>query len=615
MTRSAAPVANGTHVAVEVAGAGRNETASPKSNSANERITLPSAAALANGTHIAVKVADARGRASQKETTSPKSKGAKKRIASPQAPRNAFKGHCNAQLMSGSHFLKEGAGCDNVIETEHETQSSTTASPKRDACKSDEPSLGACDEAMSAVAASGNDDKSDDDDDKPISVVVPPVQKANKRIKATSELGKTPIDILRLLWRKQVPYLYDLVVTHRREAPVAAVAWLPGSLRHTGGALQQRMVVSSRARSSSSSSELLLLSVTLPGPAFGSGSKEAPQRIVVTHRFPHDGPADRISCSPHRLSLISTRNSRGDVLIFDFSTWGSTADASSSREPNLRLCSKSIGSVADAAGLVWDPWKPEHLLAAGPGPVANIWDCSSAKIVAQFAVGSGSAPAADVTFCPSRRDVLAACGNDGRLLIFDTRTHKAPMASVAAHDGGAHCAAFGGEQGDALLASGGADGIVRLWDPRALGRSELKKMALCSLSWPSRSDRQSAPVRRLAWSPPCCSGSSESGGVLAAALASGRVLLWDICGIALPEPETSAEPRDVPLGAETPPGLLFVHGGHVGHPVADVAWSVEVPWLLASSSFGSRKDSNGAVPGPPVGAEMQIWTPAEALRS
>lgn len=73
-------------------------------------------------------------------------------------------------------------------------------------------------------------------------------------------------------------------------------------------------------------------------------------------------------------------------------------------------------------------------------------------------------------------------------------------------------------------------------------------------------------ILQVQWSPfhPSCLASTSS---------DRRVAIWDLSLIGIEQSEEDAQ--------DGPPELLFVHGGHTNR-VGDVAWNMNVPWMIGS---------------------------------
>jgi len=217
-----------------------------------------------------------------------------------------------------------------------------------------------------------------------------------------------------------------------------------------------------------------------------------------------------------------------------------------------------------------------------PNGVARLWDISSSTGIADFSVRDGS-PITDVASCPGDPQIFATSCASGSVLVWDVRSpdssaRETPLTMTEAHSGGSHCVAFTHGNHN-VLATGGADGVVRLWDARRLtGRLHRFKTG------------SSAGVSRIVWAP-------FDNGLLAVGNNDGRISILDLCQIGAKQ--LTAEAKD------GPPELVFTHGGHAGSLLADISWSPEVQWLLASASLDEGLHSLG---------QMQLWQPAMSLR-
>jgi len=439
------------------------------------------------------------------------------------------------------------------------------------------------------------------------------------------------------IWRKQVPFLYDLLVVHRRKPAVTAVVWPPGLARVPGSTLQ-RLFVGTDAGGGlwQGDGELLILSIQLPADevedsstafAAGSEAKLCDTRVHITHRMKHEGPVRRIECSPHRQFLLATQAAQGDVLIFDASRWEAPLKAASAGEASacsadarLRApLAKEFLQASTHGALAWSPQVENQLVSSTVSGAVCLWDASAGSCTADF-IGPVVSPITGLAFCPMRPTLIASCCADGHLCLWDARAGNGerPVAGpLLAHVGGARCVAFAKGVESPLLATGGADGAAQVRDVRRLD------VSLHTLSWSIARDAAGAePARRrpchavseVAWAPvgastlARCSGSCSA---LATAEDSGRVLIWDLSSAgSVPQPSAEA--------VDGPPELTFVHGGHVGCPVTCLAWSPDQPGLLASASASPAPVGGNDDPGATSRTgllepgELQLWRAAEA---
>jgi histone-binding protein RBBP4 len=162
----------------------------------------------------------------------------------------------------------------------------------------------------------------------------------------------------------------------------------------------------------------------------------------------------------------------------------------------------------------------------------------------------------DVDWNKHHDHVFASVGDDGQLLIWDTREAFAPCRKVeAAHEKDINCLAFN-PGNEFLLATGSSDQQVALWDLRNLGQRmhtfEGHKSGVYQVNW--------APF-------------NES--IIGSCGLDRRLHVWDLARIGQEQSPEDAE--------DGPPELLFVHGGHTAK-VSDFSWNPNEHWVVASVS-------------------------------
>jgi histone-binding protein RBBP4 len=107
-----------------------------------------------------------------------------------------------------------------------------------------------------------------------------------------------------------------------------------------------------------------------------------------------------------------------------------------------------------------------------------------------------------------------------------------------------------------LLATGGSDNVVSLWDMRNL------KQKLNTF------EGHQNGVYQVSWAP-----FNET--ILGSCSSDRRVNIWDLSRIGDEQAPEDAE--------DGPPELLFVHGGHTAK-VSDFSWNESDQWMIASVS-------------------------------
>jgi histone-binding protein RBBP4 len=165
---------------------------------------------------------------------------------------------------------------------------------------------------------------------------------------------------------------------------------------------------------------------------------------------------------------------------------------------------------------------------------------------------------------------FASCGDDQVINVWDVRAVDAPKLRVEnAHSKEVNCVSFSFFEEFQLL-SGGAEGVVCLWDVRNTSNGPVYRTPR------GHTDQ----VMGVEWSP-------HSPDQFASFGYDNKVLLWDLSRVGLEQTEQQA--------AQGPPELVFVHAGHMDKP-ADLSWNGNDRGLIATVA-----DDNS----------LQVWQMAE----
>lgn len=141
-------------------------------------------------------------------------------------------------------------------------------------------------------------------------------------------------------------------------------------------------------------------------------------------------------------------------------------------------------------------------------------------------------------------------------LVWDKRDASKPSNKVEeAHGAEINCLSFN-PNNEFLVATGGADKVVALWDMRNMNKPL------------HRFEGHTDEILQLSWAP-----FTES--IFASSSADRRVHIWDLARIG--REQTEEEQQD------GPPELMYVHGGHT-MSVSDFSWNSNEgdEWVIAS---------------------------------
>jgi len=388
----------------------------------------------------------------------------------------------------------------------------------------------------------------------------------------TQELAKIANEEYKI-WKKNSPFLYDLVFTHALEWPTLTTQWFPDQEMSSDKSYTTQRILIGTHTSDNEPNYLQIVNVRLPNPnseelgldkfdeqsgEIGSYSDTQP-RFKIIQSIPHVGEVNRARYMPQNPDLIATKTITGDVYVFDRTKHPSDPPKDNVCKPDITL----RGHSKEGFGLDWNPIKSGEVLSASEDETICHWDINSYTkgnpVIEPYRVYKGhSSIVSDVSWHSSNGHLFASVSDDKQLLIWDTRnpdTAKASQVVTEAHNGEINTVAFS-PQSEFLLVTGGADQNINLWDNRNLSNKlhclQSHQDELISLAW--------SPFHPTVF----CSASFDR-----------RINIWDLSKIGEEQTPDDAE--------DGPPELLFVHGGHTSRPT-DVSWSPTTPWHLVSAA-------------------------------
>lgn len=372
------------------------------------------------------------------------------------------------------------------------------------------------------------------------------------------------------IWKKNTPFLYDLVMTHALEWPSLTAQWLPNVQRLEGKDYTVQKLLLGTHTSSDEQNHLVIANVKLPndesqvdasrydserGEYGGFGSVAG--KIEIEIKINHEGEVNRARYMPQNPFIIATKTPSEDVLLFDYSKHPSTPDTPECN-PDLRL----KGHTKEGYGLSWNNSRQGYLLSASDDHTICLWDVTGftreqRTLDAKSVFTGHTAVVEDVAWHSLHDSLFGSVSDDQKLMIWDIRNTDSskPTHIVDAHTAEVNCLAFN-PYSEFILATGSADKTVALWDMRNL------KMKLHSFE--SHKDE----IFQVQWSP-------HNETILASSGTDRRLNVWDLSKIGEDQSQEDAE--------DGPPELLFIHGGHTAK-ISDFTWNPTHPWVICSVS-------------------------------
>mmetsp|Transcript_23214 Transcript_23214/g.77975 ORF Transcript_23214/g.77975 Transcript_23214/m.77975 type:complete len:431 (+) Transcript_23214:76-1368(+) len=395
------------------------------------------------------------------------------------------------------------------------------------------------------------------------------------------------------IWKKNTPFLYDLVITYAMEWPSLTVQWLPDKRMPANKDYSEQKLVLGTHTSDDEQNHLCVASVRLPteeaevdarkyddekGEAGGFGGVSG--KVELAQQINHDGEVNRARYMPQNPFLIATKTVSSEVYVFDYSKHSSKPSAHGECSPDLIL----QGHQKEGYGLSWSTTTEGHLLSGSDDGLVCLWDLGAGpgagpragahvlQAKATFKAHPGSV-CEDVDWSKHKAETFGSVGDDRRLLIWDARegrpADKPAHAVDNAHAGEVNAIHFN-PFSDNIFLTGGADGEVGLWD--------LRNLSARLHTFKGHEDE----VFVVQWAP-------FNEAVFASGSGDRRCMVWDLSRVG---EEQSAEDA-----ADGPPELLFIHAGHTAK-VSDLSWNPNDEWVVASVAEDNI---------------LQVWQMAEAI--
>jgi len=357
------------------------------------------------------------------------------------------------------------------------------------------------------------------------------------------------------VWKKNVPYLYDLLFSHTLQWPSLSVQWFPDVSRDEERARTTQRLLLSTHTSGSDEECVMIAKLDFPdefdedmnGEEEGNG--EGDMKLKVLQRVPVLAEANRVRYCPSACNILAVRSDLSDVHVYDYTRHLSHEKIA---KPDMTL----RGHASGGFGIAWNNMASGELASCGEDMCVCVYDIleESAVIEPRTVLKGHDAVVNDCSFSFFDRKMLASVGDDKMLMVWDAGSGEV-VHSVDAHTTDVFCVKFSPVDVNAIATCSG-DKSVKIWDIRKLDTAVNVLLG------------HSKDVLSVEWSP-------HSSTMLCSGGADRRVIVWDLARAGM---EVSEEYR-----AEGPPELRFMHGGHTG-TVCDVSWNPAEPYEVASVS-------------------------------
>jgi histone-binding protein RBBP4 len=375
------------------------------------------------------------------------------------------------------------------------------------------------------------------------------------------------------IWKKNTPFLYDLVLTHALEWPSLTCEFLPTVQNNDGDCYKTHKLLFGTHTSTGNDNFLLVANVNLPKDEtslstdainsieMGQGYDKVDAKITIEKYINHPGEVNLARHMPQDPNIVATKAISADILVFDLKEHPISKDGEKPKDKTVNPTTLCKGHTKDGYAMAWCPNKKGLLLSGADDKLICTWQVDETKNQNTATIYNGHTDVVeDVSWHNLDPNVFASVSDDKSLIIWDVRENNKQKAKTIlrnVHDKEANAVDWSPFKEDLLLTAG-SDHIVKLWDIRRLESST-----------PLHTFRgHDSEIFNLQWSPHMdtifMSGSSDR-----------RVYVWDLARIGA---EQSAEDEE-----EGPAELLFIHGGHTDK-VNDISWNLNDDWVIASVS-------------------------------
>uniref|UniRef100_A0A061SCG6 Histone-binding protein RBBP4 n=1 Tax=Tetraselmis sp. GSL018 TaxID=582737 RepID=A0A061SCG6_9CHLO len=401
-------------------------------------------------------------------------------------------------------------------------------------------------------------------------------------------------------WKTLVPYTYDWLAHHHTFWPSQSCRWGP-KVEESNVRMRQLAYISEQTDGKEEKNTLQIVCCDIVKNRVASVESIATfdecmksPLIKVQKTIYHPGEVNKIRELPQHPTIVVTHTDSPDLFVWDMARQPERAGDQSKEDsvPDMTLkghtdtaqfalsCSSAAPMVAsggmDTNVVVWN--LEDSILGS-----AGLRQRDGEALMAQSTLRGHENTVEDVCWQPGTANSIASVGDDSKLLLWDLRSPE-PCGKVENAHGEAtdiHCVDWSGADPH-FLATGCANGVVRVWDTRMLG--EVGASAVKSIAYHDKA------VMRVEWSP------SERS-VVASSAEDQLVCVWRLDQEASEKDRMGSSARNA-VGRTIPPELLFQHAGHRA-PVVDFQWNPLDPWLMLSVS----DDVGGGM----AGGTLQVW--------
>ena len=390
-----------------------------------------------------------------------------------------------------------------------------------------------------------------------------------------SQEEETDNEIEHKIWKKNAPYLYDILITWGLDWPSLCVNWIPKIDYLKDRPIYLQKMVLGTFSSGKEDDYLMIAKVRLPiskvvqecQPPDKSLTKEEldnfnnmsndqliedyskiENKIEIETKIRHDGEVNKAKTNPFTYNIIATQTNNGDINIFNYHKFPPRPKNDQIQEPTRKF--KFHTKIGYA--LSWSLYKSEYLLSGSYDGSVCLWDIQSNNSEPICHFHEHQSECEDVCFSKKHEYIFGTCGDDKTIKIMDYRTEK-PVISILGHEAEINSIDFNPEN-EFLYITGSNDKTVALWDLR---RPDLKLYSFL---------HHKNSILNVKWN-------NKRSNIFASSGEDNKILIWDLTQISLDNTKVDNE--------EAPNEMIFEHGGHIDK-INDFDWNQNEDMMCAS---------------------------------
>lgn len=222
------------------------------------------------------------------------------------------------------------------------------------------------------------------------------------------------------IWKKNTPFLYDLLITKCIEWPSLTFNWLK-AIHCVHSDYQKQDFIIGTQTTNQETNELIFANVKLPlkkNTENNVNFNKLDKKINIELRVNHDGDVNKARVNNKKENIIATKSSNGNVYIFDKF---SHKDSKSTLGPQAIL----LGHSKEGYGLNWNSFEDNIIASGSDDKLVLVWDINSINI--NESNQSTISPilkleehidvVEDVCFSKADKNILLSVGDDGYLKV------------------------------------------------------------------------------------------------------------------------------------------------------------------------------------------------------